>query len=351
MRSFREIETRWPAIPTDLAQQLSVIDTAKGRQQAFSRQHPAALETLRQTAVIQSVEASNAIEGIVAPHARIAQLVEHRIEPKDRPEAEIAGYRDVLATIHASALDIPVKPSVIEQFHGTLLSYTGVPGGTFKGVDNTVTETLPDGSERIRFNPVGWFETPDAIRELCEGFVQERDRGSYHPLILVGSFVLDFLVIHPFRDGNGRMSRLLTLLLLYQSGFEVGRFISLERLIGESRAGYYDALEGSTTGWHSDKHDLAPWLSYFFGVLIKAYEELETKAQTSVGRGQKQALIRGFVRANVSDRFTVAGVRVAVPTASDAYIREVLRAMKAEGILTQENSGPAAEWRRGTNSP
>ena len=249
MQTFRRLSDHFDLVPAAINRQLSGIDIARGRQEAFALQHPAALESLKQTALIQSVEASNAIENITAPRRRIEELVAERTEPRDRSEAEIAGYRAVLGTLHSSALDIPFTPNVVRQFHRDLYQYAAQPGGDWKGSDNLVTEERPDGTVAVRFNPVSAIAAPAAMDELHRRFGDAWDADHHHRVLLAAAYTLDFLVIHPFTDGNGRMSRLLSLLLLYKGGYEVGRFVSLERLIEETKETYYDALGRSTIGW------------------------------------------------------------------------------------------------------
>jgi Fic family protein len=352
MQSFRRLDRHLGLVPAALLRQLSEIDIARGRQEVFRRQHPQALETLTEIARIQSVEASNAIENVTAPPRRLRELVEQKTTPRNRSEAEIAGYRSVLDLIHSSALDIPFRSGVVEQLHRDLYQFTGVRAGRWKQVDNQITEEFPDGTVAVRFRTVSAFETPAAMDELHDRLVAAWAADEYHRLLLTGAYVLDFLVIHPFLDGNGRMARLLALLLLYQSGYEVGRFVSIERLIESTRETYYDALAASTTGWHEGEHDLEPWLSYFLGVLARAYRNFEERTvAVAGGRGAKAAAIRGFIRARTTASVTVDEVRQAVPTASDVYIREVLRRLRGEGVLEQVGRGPRARWVRVHRNP
>jgi Fic family protein len=248
MHTFRVLDQEIGLVPAAVARTLGAIDTARGREDAFRMQRPQVLDALVVVARIQSAEASNAIEHIVAPRKRIEALVEQKTSPRNRSEAEIAGYRAVLDLIHEQADDIRFRPSVVEQLHRDLYQYTAVPAGRWKTTENAIEEELPDGTTHVRFETVSAAATPAAMDELHAAFLREREAGEHHPLLLVGCYVFDFLAIHPFRDGNGRMARLLTLLLLYQSGYGVGRFISLERLINEARDGYYDALQASGIG-------------------------------------------------------------------------------------------------------
>lgn len=347
MQTFRQLGRHLDLIPAAIGRQLSEIDVARGRQEAFARRHPAALEVLKQSALVRSVEASNAIENITAPRRRIEDLVAERTEPRDRSEAEIAGYRHVLSTIHASALDIPLTSNVVRQLHRDLYRYAGRAGGDWKGTDNLVTEERPDGSTVVRFTPVSAFATPRAMDELHDRLDDAWRADHHHRLLLTAAYTLDFLVIHPFADGNGRMSRLLTLLLLYRAGYEVGRFTSLEALIEQSKETYHEALGRSTAGWHDGAHDLTPWLSYFLGTVAAAYRELEPRAEAvAAGRGSKAGLVTSFVRSSVSGTFTFADVKRAAPGVSDEYIRQVLRELRDAGEIEVTGAGRGASWRR-----
>ncbi len=325
---------------------MRAIDQSQGSERAFSLQHPEALKTLIQIARIQSVESSNAIEDVTAPHTRVVELVEERTTPENRSEAEIAGYRTVLDTIHASAPQIPFKPSVVEQLHRDLYQFTGVPAGRWKTVENSIEEVRPDGTQFVRFRTVPARETPDAMSELHSRFDEASRLGDYHPLLLAGCYVFDFLAIHPFRDGNGRMGRLLTLLLLYQAGYEVGRYVSLERLVQESSETYYEALGAAGIGWHTDEHDITPWLNYFLGIVAAAYKQFESHVGVVSGRGSKREAIRQFVRQSIADEFTVADVRRAAPAASQSYISKTLATMRDEGLIEPIGAGKSARWRR-----
>jgi Fic family protein len=347
MQSFRDLDSHLGMTPAFLVRQLTEIDIAKGRQEMYRRQHPEALKALRDIARVQSVEASNAIEDVTAPPKRIRELVEDKTTPRNRSEAEIAGYRSVLDLIHANADGIPFKPNVLLQLHRDLYQFTGVRAGRWKSLDNEVEEELPDGTKRVRFKPLSALETPGAMEELHRHFNEVWALDTYHRLLVTGAYVLDFSVIHPFTDGNGRMSRLLTLLLLYHGNYEVGRFVSLEKLIDRTRDSYYEALATSTEGWHEGKHDLVPWLSYFLGIVVAGYGQFEERVGiVSGGRGAKARAIRNFVRSRTSVTLRVEDVRQGVPGVSDIYIREVLRKLRDQGILRQHGRGPLAEWER-----
>lgn len=347
MSSFRDLASHFGALKPGTVASLVSIAEARGREEVSRRQRPAGLETLRQVALIQSTESSNAIENVRAPRARIEALVAERTTPKNRPEQEIAGYRDVLALIHSNRADIPFEPRYVEQLHGTLYKYTGdTTAGHWKGLDNKVEEERSDGSWVERFTPVSAAATPEAMRDLHERFSRAFADGTYDPLLLCAAYVLDFTVIHPFRDGNGRMSRLITLWLLYAVRHDVGRFISIEKLIDDSKESYYETLAQSTKGWHDENHDLGPWTGYFLGILSAAYREFENRANILIGRGSKKALITTFITSLLADEFAVSAVRQAAPGVSDAYISKVLGELKKAGVIEPIGTGRGARWRR-----
>jgi hypothetical protein len=319
--TFEDIDRHLALLPAELVSALTRIHEARGRERLFSHQNPEGLEALRRVALVQSAEASNAIENIYAPRARIEALVADTTESENRSEAEIAGYRYVLDQLHTSAADIPFEPRYVEQLHGYLYRFTGD-------------------------DDVGHFLTPQAMDGLHRGFNGARAQGRYPELLLTAAYVLDFLVIHPFRDGNGRMSRLITLWLLYLSGHDVGRFVSVEKIIEASKETYYEALAKSTVGWHEGEHDLIPWAGYFLGVLVATYDEFGSRTEVASGRGSKRALVESFVRSSVSNRFTVAEVRDAAPGVSDIYIRRVLDGLKKGGVIEPSGRGKAAFWTR-----
>jgi Fic family protein len=347
MQTFRDLDKHLGMIPAATVNALTGVTAGRGREDAFRLQQPQILETLTEVARIQSTESSNAIEAIVAPPQRVAELVREKTTPRNRSEEEIAGYRNVLDTIHASAADIPFRRSIVEQFHRDLYALTETPGGRLKRSQNEVARFDRAGNKiAVVFKGTTPFETPMAMDELHERFdraVKERQ----HPrLLLAGAYVFDFLMIHPFDDGNGRMSRLLTLLLLYQAGHEVGRFISLEKLVEESKETYYESLERSTAGWKEGNHDIWPWLNYFLAILNGAYNEFESRAGSLTGsRGSKGQRVRQFVRSRPSTAFTFADVQKALPDIGPDHIRGELRKLRDAGAV--ESPGPGRKvWRR-----
>lgn len=322
------------------------INEYKGKQDLFKQQRPQLLETLRQAAVIQSTESSNRLENIVVDSKRLRDLIAERSTPQNRSENEVAGYRDVLKTIHTSAQYIRVRPNNLLQLHRDLYRFTPIDGGRWKQVDNVIEEQLPDGRRAVRFQPVPAWTTPEAMDQLCEEFNRLRDRQQVDDLVLLAAFVLDFLCIHPFADGNGRMARLLTLLILYQAGYEVGRFISLERIVEGSKDSYYDTLYLSSQGWHEGKHDLLPWLEYILGVILSAYREFEGRCnQVETARGYKSALVRDTIL-RIHQPFTMQDLQNACPGIGQPTIRKVMNAMKEEGLIHCIELGRNAKWIR-----
>ncbi len=323
---------------------ISTISEYCGKQQLYVKHSPDILESLRTFASIESTDASNRIEGVTAPEARIRELVAKKTQPRDRSEQEIAGYRDALELIHQSGEDMPVTVNVVLQLHNMLYSYFNADGGRWKMVDNDIVEKDADGNTvRVRFKPVSAVATPQAIEDLVSNYHQaQKDRRL--PLIVIPLFILDFLCIHPFRDGNGRVSRLLTLQLLYHAGYEVGRYISLERIVEQSKESYYENLEASSHGWHEGEHDVKPWLRYFWGVLIRAYREFEERVgKVDKHRGSKSDRVREAAARKIAP-FKIAELEREVPDVSRELIRRVLRDMKEEGLLEQQSHGRGAKW-------
>lgn len=351
MQTFRDLNRHLGMVPAKSAAALGEAGAGRGREEAFRRQNPQVLEGLMEVALIQSSASSNAIEQITAAPGRVTELVQDKTTPKGRSEEEIAGYRKVLETIHASAEHIPLSASVVLQFHRDIYAFSPVPGGRFKSTQNEVARFDRGGNKlQVIFEGTSPPETPGAMDELHERHFTAVREGAHAPLLLAGAYVFDFLMIHPFNDGNGRMSRLLTLLLLYQCGHEVGRFISLEKLVEESKETYYESLEKSTAGWDQGKHDIWPWLNYFLGIVIAAYEEFEARAgNLTSGRGSKTLRIKQYLRSSTADVFTFDDVQQALPDVSSDHIRSVLRKLRDEGIVESPGRG-RKRWRRLTSS-
>ncbi|MCW5318396.1 cell filamentation protein Fic [Nostoc sp. KVJ3] len=347
MKSFELgfIESR--QITQNLLRTIRLIGEYKGKQELFKEQSPQVLETLRLAAIIQSTESSNRIEGITAPLERIKELVAEKTTPRDRSEQEIAGYRDVLTTIHTSYAHIPFTPGVVLQLHRDLYQFAVVEGGRWKSVDNEISEIHPDGTVRVRFQPVPAYATPAAMESLHERFNTLWQLDEIEPLLLIPTYVLDFLCIHPFSDGNGRMARLLTLLLLYKAGYEVGRFISLERIVERTKESYYDTLYQSSQNWHLGHHSLLPWWEYFFGVLVlSAYREFEQRVGlVTNAKGAKTAMVLDAI-SNMPFDFSIKDLQSQCPTVGIDLIRRILRLERTEGRLECLGRGPDARWQK-----
>src|SRR2546423_1872290 len=302
-------------VPLSTLWLIADIAESKGKQELFARQSPQMLKALRETALIQSVESSNRIEGVTVEAARLRPLVLGQAKPRDRSEEEISGYRQALSLIHTNAADLQIDPALIQRLHQIIQAGSG-DAGTWKSVNNEIIELRPGQPPRIRFVPTTAVATPAAINDLCLAYRHVIAQGLAHPLVAIAALVLDFLCIHPFRDGNGRVSRLLTLLALYQNGYEVGRYIGLERLVEEAKDDYYESLRRSSEGWHEWRNDLLPWLNCFLSVLRRAYRELEKQADSEKSpRGAKTALIEEAINSFVGE-FTLEELKRACPGVS-----------------------------------
>lgn len=318
-----------------------------GKQALFFQQAPETLKTLRASAVIESTESSSRIEGVTVPSARLAPLMSRSTDPRNRSEQEISGYRDALALIHESAREMQFTPRVIQQVHGTLYRYMPEPGGRWKSSQNEIMETASDGTKRVRFVPTPPHLVPVQMEALSERYAEAASSGQWDALILVPLAVLDFLCIHPFGDGNGRVARLLTLLLLYQHDYEAGRYISLERIIEDSKETYYESLEASSLGWHEANHDVLPWLEYFWGVLLRAYREFEERVHVvRDGRGAKTEQVRLAVLRRAQP-FTISEIEQECTNVSRDMVRHVLRKMRDDGLIHSTGVGRGARWHPG----
>ncbi len=327
---------------------LQAIGQYKGRQELHARQAPQILAGLKRSAIIESTESSNRIEGIVASRHDIQQIVLKNRAPAEgnRDEQELAGYSDALNLIHESAADMPFTLNTIRQLHSMIYGYLPDPGGEWKATNNDIVEKDSEGRIlRVRFKTVPAHMTDIAMRDLMAGY-KGAVRDNVDPLILIPLVLLDFLCIHPFRDGNGRTVRLMGLLMLYHAGYEVGHYISLERVIEDSKDSYYETLEASSKRWHQGRHDPMPWITYFWGTLIKAYKDYEERVGSiKGGKGSKTELIRQAVRRRMGP-FTISEIEDECPGISREMVRRVLRQMRDEGELSLKGSGPAARWKR-----
>lgn len=327
---------------SDVLNLVAKIHECKGRQDLFIRQKPVELDRLVEIAKIQSTEASNKIEGIVTTSTRMKQLFEEKTTPRNRDEDGIMGYRDVLNTIHESSEYIPIRPSYILQLHRDLLKRAGFSyGGHFKNVQNYINETKPDGTMVTRFTPVAPYDTPDAVENLCNAYEQAIAKEKIDSLILIPTFICDFLCIHPFNDGNGRMSRLLTLLLLYKNGYMVGKYISIEKQIEKTKDRYYDALEESDAGWHEKENDPTPFIRYMLQAILACYTEFEERVglMTESGNGSTAyEIVKKYIKEKIG-KFTGVDVVVHCPSIGRSSALAALKKLTEEGVVVREGSG------------
>lgn len=324
---------------------LRAVGEYKGRQALFYQQAPETLRQLRKVAVVESAESSNRLEGVTVSPARLKPLVLRRSDPRNRSEQELAGYRDAMALIHESAAAMPFTPNVVRQLHSTMFRYMPDPGGQWKAMNNDIIERYPDGRVRVRFKPTRAHLVPAQMEELAARYARLASAERLEPLLLVPLAVFDFLCIHPFADGNGRVARLLSLLLLYQCGYEVGRYISLERVIEESKETYYETLETCSQGWHEGRHDVMPWLDYFWGVLLRAYREFEERVgKVREGRGAKTEQVR-LAALGRKEPFAISDIEAECAGVSRDMVRHVLRQMKSEGLVASTGRGRGAKWK------
>ena len=342
MRSFDYEQLAEKTWDTEILNLVAKIHECKGRQDLFIRQKPVELDRLVEIAKIQSTESSNKIEGIVTTGTRMKQLFAEKTTPKNRDEDEIMGYRDVLNTIHESSEYIPVRPAYILQLHRDLFRRTGQSyGGHFKNVRNYINETKPDGTVITRFTPVEPYETPDAVKMICDSYERAVANEKIDPLIVIPAFICDFLCIHPFNDGNGRMSRLLTLLLLYKNGYNVGKYISIERQIEKTKDRYYDVLEKADAGWHEANNDPGPFIRYMLQVILSCYTEFEERVDLMSGTG-KGSRAYDIVKKYTEDKigkFTGADVVAHCPGIGRSSALAALKRLTEEGAIMREGIG------------
>ena len=346
MREFNYTAIKYQKWDSDILGLIAAIYKEAGKQELYFKQKPEEMEKLVKIAKIQSTEASNAIEGIVTTNTRIRQLVEEKTSPKNRDEREIAGYRDVLSLIHDSFDVIPISRNYILQLHKILYSYQSNPrAGQTKNVQNYISAGYPDGHTEILFTPLAPYETPAALDKICEEYNKVIGNMDLEPLIAVPVFVHDFLCIHPFNDGNGRMSRLLTTLLLYRSGFYVGKYISLEAKIAKNKDLYYDALRRSQDGWHEGTEDKIPFIKYFLGTVLAAYKDFEERFSIVAENLPAVDAVRTAVQKMIG-RFTKQDIRDFCPYLSVSSVEGALRKMLAAGEIRREGRGKSTFYVR-----
>ena len=346
MRDFNYSKIKEQKWDSEILGLVAAIYKYAGKQELYLKQRPKELEKLVEIAMIQSTESSNAIEGIVTTNARIKQLVEEKTTPKNRDEEEIAGYRDVLRIIHESYDVIPITKNYILQLHKILYSHMNNPlAGQTKTVQNYISATYPDGRTEVLFTPMAPFETPAALEKICEEYNRIIGNLEVEPLLSIPIFIHDFLCIHPFNDGNGRMSRLLTTLLLYKSGFYVGRYISLEAKIADNKDLYYEALGKAQYGWHEGKEDGDPFIKYLLGTILAAYKDFEDRFEIIEEKLPALELVRKAVQ-NKIGKFSKQDIRELCPSLSISSIEGSLRTLVKEGELMRGGSGKATYYVR-----
>lgn len=346
MRKFDYMKLQKMHWDSQILNYIAQIHEFKGKQETFLSKKPVELKRLVEIAKIQSTEASNKIEGIVTSSTRIKQLCEQKTTPRNRDETEISGYRDVLNTIHESYDGILIKPSYILQLHQMLYSYSEKSiGGKFKNTQNYIKEIHDDGSEFIRFTPLAPYETPQAMEDICEQFNLALDNNAVDALILIPLFVRDFLCIHPFNDGNGRMSRLLTILLLYKCGYRVGKYISIESKIEKTKDAYYSALANSSDGWHEDDNDGKAFIKYTLGIILSAYRDLESRIELLGEKKKFPETVKKAIDSTIG-KFTKQDIMDKCPNISDKTIINVLTNLVKDGYLERRGAGRATYYMR-----
>ncbi|HAU50815.1 MAG TPA: cell filamentation protein Fic [Clostridiales bacterium] len=346
MRDFNYSAISKKTWDSELLGYIAAIYKEAGKQEFYLKQRPEELEKLVEIAKIQSTEASNAIEGIVTTKTRIKQLVEEKTTPRNRDEQEIAGYRDVLGIIHESFDAIPITQNYILQLHKILYSHMNNPAaGKTKAVQNYISATYPDGHVETLFTPLAPYETPEALDRLCEEYNRVIGNAELEPLIAIPVFIHDFLCIHPFNDGNGRVSRLLTTLLLYRSGFYVGKYISLEAKIAQHKDLYYDALYASQQGWHEGKDDPVPFIKYLLGTIIAAYRDFEDRFALVETKRSALETVR-LASMNKIGKFNKQDIRELCPSLSISSVEGALRKLVESGELKREGNGKSTFYYR-----
>ena len=347
MRDFDYIVSPAKLLIPEIVQMVSSIHEHKGKQELFLEANVDELKTLLEVALIQSTGASNRIEGIFTSDKRLEELVSQKAEPRNRSEQEIAGYREVLSTIHEGYEYITPRPNIILQLHRDLYSYSqGRAGGSYKNSDNVIAETDAEGHQKARFIPVPAFQTDEAMEELCARFLEAWEADRIDKLVLIPMFILDFLCIHPFNDGNGRMSRLLTLLLFYKAGYIVGKYISMEMLIEKTKETYYEALQASSTGWHEGENSYEPFVKYYLGIMLKAYNEFESRVEHLKHRSlSKPDRIKAVIDNKVG-KITKKEIMELCPDISKITVERTLTDLVKSGYVAKVGAGPSTGYVR-----
>ncbi len=342
MNSFKALD---PKLPLSSVWLMNSISENKGKQDLYAKQSPQVLKTLVEMALIESAESSNRIEGITVERNRLKPLVIGHSKPRDRSEEEVAGYRKALDLIHKKHTSLRITSETIRELH-RLSRGEARDAGKWKEKDNDIIRKYPDGRIEIIYKPLSAKETPRAMEQLCLAYEHSVTQLKYPDLYAIACLVLDFLCIHPFRDGNGRVSRLVTLLALYQHGYRVGKYISIERVVEESKETYYESLNKSSEKWHQAKHDVFPWFNYFLGTILGAYKEFEERAgNVKSPRGAKTEIVRHTIESQHGE-FSISDIEHACPNVSRITIKKVLAQMQCEKRIKCLGKGQSAKWVR-----
>ena len=336
MREFDYSKLKERIWDNEIMAYVAQIHEFKGEQDLFLRQKPVGLNRLVEIAKFQSTESSNQIEGIITTNSRLKQLVENKTTPRNRDEQEILGYRNALNIIHESYEAIPVRSSYILQLHGELLKHTAFSyGGKYKTTPNEIDMVLENGEKIVLLKPLEPYETPSAVERLCEEYNKAFGEGIVDPLILIPNFILDFLCIHPFNDGNGRMSRLLTLLLLYRAGYIVGQYISIEKAIADTKETYYEVLQQADREWHSGENDPKPFIKYMLGIILSCYREFESRVSLAAKTGKKSSaydIVKSFTE-NTLGKFSKQDALFSCPSLGSFSVESALKKLVEEGAI------------------
>ena len=340
MRVFDYKKEYKKLLSADIVSLLTAIHEYKGKQLQIASENADVLTQLVEIAKIQSTDASNKIEGISTSNERLQKIVKEKTRPKTRSEKEIAGYRDVLSTIHESYDYIPPRSSMILQLHRDLYKFTGSSiGGNYKNSDNVIAEEHADGTKTVRFQPVPAWETPEYVNAICAAYDDALHDDENDALAVIPMFILDFLCVHPFNDGNGRMSRLLTLLLLYRTGYTVGKYISVEKLIADSKETYYEVLQDSSYDWHDGKNDYAPFVRYMLGIVVAAYREFESRAALIVDSNfSKPDRVREVIKGRIGP-ITKIEIMKECPDISQVTVQRALADLLKNGLIVKLGGG------------
>jgi len=329
-----------------MSQSLRRLGEYQGRQALLQHQRPQLIKTLKEVAIIQSAESSNRIEGINVDPNRLDQILNKQLKPQNRSEAQVLGYRNVLSYIHHRYKEINITPETILKIHKDMLKFTDLDAGKWKQKDNLIEERLSDGTWITRFTPVSAVKTPSFMHELCQRFNRLWSQGSVDPLIIIFAFIFDFLCIHPFLDGNGRVSRLLTVFLLHKMNIDVTRYISYERLVEETKESYYMILRDVSRDWHQGQHHLLPWIEYNLGLLIAGYKELDERiAVLDFEKGSKTQWVLEMIN-DLPEEFSISELVHLCPGVSRPMIRHVLETLRKENKIISLGTGRSAKWKK-----